>query len=1494
MIDFQEEKKPQIDFQLDFQEEDSGPGKYSPNSVKRLYEKYKKEAQQRASRTSIPGSEAYDKTPIRSYEEFEADLKKQDKERYIGAAEAALSVLSGIPATVVASVGGLNEFLGGKGGKAAEERFLEIMEGITYSPRTDAGQRYIETIGHAAQALPPVGAYVNAARVGRAKAPVAEKPKATIPGPKEAPKIDFVQDPGAGAFDKIVESQISGAQEPIRPYVTPMESVVQGIDAERARRTQMELEARQKQLEQDVARQTRLDMNAAERARQEQAPIPGLEAARALEIEESIAKTQELNKRGQQMSIVEDYGNNDPMARMPNMRVDENGMPIRADLSMEAQNLQNPLQRNLWGDELPVKTGDNGIPMTQALDQMPPGALRDTAISQLSGQQLPADFALGGGIARNQLGAIDLNAISDAFKRLSAGEIDGNQYINAFRGAFTPGEMDRIWNSIYSPKPREAVVLLSPDEFHALAAPRFSPNSPDSVSKRESIRKGLASEKGLTDLPQLWFEKDGDTARVVNHEGRHRMDVFKEMGVERVPVLVRDMRGPITPENLPKLMRPEDALNDLQDVSFPEVVSAYQKPMARASERGVIDFNVLAEPFKRLMHLGADDPAVKQAAQVVERETKRAALANKIDGLRGYRVDIDTPEKLIAAAPYSKDLTATQKFNTIWRPGLRVNTINSNNPLLKFANTVIQEAWTTAENFSRKYITDNQTGIATTLRKLSNDETVEVHELLKAGDKYQRRYTADELRKNNFNENQIKFIEQVYKMEDIKYEVWNDKRMAAGLDPLKYREGHWPGIFKGDYRTLVLDKDGSVIGYIGTDTKWTQKKVRDEILKKYPEAKFTDMKRTSLGGHAVKGDIFSGLRDLMQVLSKTDPRFKDIMDITERTVAQKADSLFGAELHARDKKGIFGSEGKKFWKNDHDNATEALKAYFEYWEEGMVSHHMIPVEAQLHSVMQNPALDHMPRAKEYVNDYVKGMTGRSLSREGEALNTLIDAPFKLIGVGPSVPRQLVNQFTKRMGQLTQGFMNIPYTAMQFLQIPQTAWPLMQRTARELGINPAQVAQSHAYAVNAGFKMMQEKFLGKADVTPEMQAMLDYAESKGLLTFSEFEDVYQVTQGKIAQTADTVVDWNRRLSEQSTRPFVFFTFVDLLRKGGVPENEVMGMAYNLTQDSMVDYSLRERALMFQKMGVLGQTAGNLQQFSLSYMDQMARWTKEAAKGNPGPLLLGMTVLMTYAGLQGLPFYTTANNIVEEITDKFFGDKKSINTIVAENAPQWLKTDVVQYGLLSSWSGYNISGRLGMADVVPESVVDAISPYAGTAGKMATSLYDLAKHRDSLAASTAARQWAPASLRGVVENKLLTSPEGYTINKEGQFDYPRTPQDIQARKYGLTSLEEAKSKQTMWQGHESALADEDRVAKVGSNMIRRIFSGGQIYLNSERFKNDMQEYTSRGGDPEQFVRNLEKAAVDRQLTTKQRLGGLDPQTLAALRRFIKINKEPMNGE
>ncbi len=108
-------------------------------------------------------------------------------------------------------------------------------------------------------------------------------------------------------------------------------------------------------------------------------------------------------------------------AKLGDWRVDENGIPIKVDLSMELQNLQNPLQRNLWGDELdPVRNPvgqsadlfaengkQQGLPLTQAIDQMPDlpwRAERDTGIDMLAGN-VPPDVQARGLLEGAQLEA---------------------------------------------------------------------------------------------------------------------------------------------------------------------------------------------------------------------------------------------------------------------------------------------------------------------------------------------------------------------------------------------------------------------------------------------------------------------------------------------------------------------------------------------------------------------------------------------------------------------------------------------------------------------------------------------------------------------------------------------------------------------------------------------------------------------------------------------------------------------------------------------------------------------------------------------------------------------------------------------------------------------------------------------------------------------------------------------------------------------------------
>lgn len=209
------------------------------------------------------------------------------------------------------------------------------------------------------------------------------------------------------------------------------------------------------------------------------------------EVAKQQALLAEQMKRAQQEHLdFNDFGNNDPMERMPEMRydkfqneqrvtpfnpnVDENGMPIRADLSMELQNLENPLQRNLWGDELGPAL-DQERSLTEAIDSMPPGPERDRAIQMLSqdvnsGMQLPANPNSGTGrasmrVPNSQRGAIDfkelglgvsnlVNKQRDAFNKVTrngfvgeervAGDVPTQDILASARSAKDSGS----WNSV--------------------------------------------------------------------------------------------------------------------------------------------------------------------------------------------------------------------------------------------------------------------------------------------------------------------------------------------------------------------------------------------------------------------------------------------------------------------------------------------------------------------------------------------------------------------------------------------------------------------------------------------------------------------------------------------------------------------------------------------------------------------------------------------------------------------------------------------------------------------------------------------------------------------------------------------------------------------------------------------------------------------------------------------------------------------------------------
>lgn len=93
--------------------------------------------------SDIP-SDFYAPTPITTPKDFTAS------EKLIGAGEAALSTLTGIPASLAGAYRALPTLIT-QGQKPAEQTFSETAQALTYQPRTEVGQRYAENVGETLQ-----------------------------------------------------------------------------------------------------------------------------------------------------------------------------------------------------------------------------------------------------------------------------------------------------------------------------------------------------------------------------------------------------------------------------------------------------------------------------------------------------------------------------------------------------------------------------------------------------------------------------------------------------------------------------------------------------------------------------------------------------------------------------------------------------------------------------------------------------------------------------------------------------------------------------------------------------------------------------------------------------------------------------------------------------------------------------------------------------------------------------------------------------------------------------------------------------------------------------------------------------------------------------------------------------------------------------------------------------------------------------------------------
>lgn len=894
-----------------------------------------------------------------------------------------------------------------------------------------------------------------------------------------------------------------------------------------------------------------------------------------------------------------------------------------------------------------------------------------------------------------------------------------------------------------------------------------------------------------------------------------------------------------------------------------------------ASQRGGIDLHGVIDGARdllnKLLGIKPNDPEALAAKATADNIAKKARVNAVLGSESGYLENVTTPEAVIALAPNAKDIPRSAAIGgkTV-TPGINALAVKHPNPLVKFMRAQTREVFVKTDALVEQYIT-GRNGIGSVIREMSNKEKAEVVQLLQLGDRKQTKITSELMDKHGYSEAQKEFVRKFYEMDAEKLRVWNEKRAEAGMEPVAAREGHVPGIFRGDYKQLVLNAEGKPLGVIAVDFKWQLKAAQEAMSKKFPDAKYTPVKRSSLGGSSGRTGEFGAMQEVLTMLAEKDPSFREVQDLISAAIAENSDKAYGAAQHALRKKGIVGNEGNKPWLDAEQNGADFIKSYLQHWEDQMISHAALPVEKQVRALMDNEALDSMPNAKDYVDDYLKGMTGRSVGETGRALNVILDAPAKTFGVGPSGTRAMVHQFNKRMGQYSMGFGNWLFSVTQWLQVAQTGVPEITSAAKQLGVSQAAVIPAMAKAVKDWMAA------GTGETKGDFATSMKEARERGLLTFSEFTDVNKITQNKYSSMADKVIDFNRaELGENPTRPLVFFTAVNVLKEAGLTGKQLYDAAYNVTQAGMFDYRMNERPAMYQKMGLAGTLAGGLQTFKHGYMNQMQRMISNGGK-DPVSAAYAATALLAYAGIGGMPFYQEADSMFKYITGKF-GKEQTISEYALKEVPRWLEK-----GVISDVTNVNMQSRLSSADVLPNSPIEALSPYFSSIGRMGAAAKDVLSFNDQLAWKNMGVTMTPQGpLKGLAEKSLLTDDEGYVLNREGLRGNTRTQWDKDVRTFsGGRSLDEAMTGENQYNSGQRLKNYRDKQKSIMEQIQRKYVQGE---LTTEDMQGFTKKYTEAKGDPKQLATQLITFAKTTKLDKQQRMQGIPKSgNLSSLYKF-----------
>lgn len=325
------------------------------------------------------------------------------------------------------------------------------------------------------------------------------------------------------------------------------------------------------------------------------------------------------------------------------------------------------------------------------------------------------------------------------------------------------------------------------------------------------------------------------------------------------------------------------------------------------------------------------------------------------------------------------------------------------------------------------------------------------------------------------------------------------------------------------------------------------------------------------------------------------------------------------------------------------------------------------------------------------------------------------------------------------------------------------------------------------------------------------------------------------------------------------------------------------AHNLTDVTMVNYNKIERPMAFNSMGVVGDLGVNLQSFKFNELSKLSLFVREAAKDKSfNHILTQMATYIVAAGVMGIPGYQELESLYKEIT-KVLGKPDSLNLRVLEAQAELSKKlnvedkKVMSHGV-PSLMGVDLSKRLSMSNLAPDTVLDFMFPGASKLTAIAGAGYQLGKNpTDEMTQKNFVREALPIGTTGPLDRTWYEQDVKGGRAGINRTDLMRstgasiTPGPVRNEKdrfwktLGMTGINESVQKDKLWQLKEQDMAYAELRSKALSKMIRKAYVSGSYTENTA-------DYIEAQGDA---------GTLERELSEKLKAGKISAVTAAKIK-------------